>query len=194
MGTRSAAVSPRSRDRGGHASVDKIESMAFDTPPELHPDLKASEWLLGTWHGNGRGDYPTIDAFDYEQEVAFAHDGRPFLHYFSRAWITDEDGERLRPGALETGFLRPGADGVVELVLAHPTGYAELWYGEHGESGGGPNLTLATDAVIRTATAKEYTAGQRLYGLIEGDLLYAYDMAAQGQELQSHLWGRLKRV
>jgi nitrobindin-like protein len=168
--------------------------MAFDTPPDLHPDLEPSAWLLGTWHGNGRGDYPTIDAFAYEQEVVFAHDGRPFLHYFSRAWITDDDGDRLRPGALETGFLRPGADGVVELLLAHPTGYAEMWYGEYGETDGRPTLTLATDAVVRTVTAKEYTAGQRMYGLVEGDLMYAYDMAAQGQELQSHLWGRLKHV
>lgn len=168
--------------------------MAFDSPPDLHPDLERSAWLLGTWHGNGRGDYPTIDAFAYEQEVVFAHDGRPFLHYFSRAWITDDEGDRVRPGALETGFLRPGAEGAVELLLAHPTGYAEMWYGEHGEADGRPTLTLATDAVIRTVTAKEYTAGQRLYGLVDGDLMYAYDMAAQGQELQSHLWGRLKHV
>ena len=165
--------------------------MAFEIPTDLHPDLASSAWLIGTWHGNGRGDYPTIDAFAYEQEVAFAHDGRPFLHYFSRTWITDDDGERLRPGALETGFLRPsGAESEVELVLAHPTGYAEIWYGKAE----GPRITLATDVVARTLTAKEYTAGQRMYGLVEGALMYAIDMAAEGQEMQSHLWGRLERV
>ena len=37
-------------------------------------------------------------------------------------------------------------------------------------------------------------AGQRLYGLVEGDLLYAYDMAAMGQELQPHIWARLQRA
>ncbi|MGI9085869.1 MAG: FABP family protein [Aeromicrobium sp.] len=170
--------------------------MAFEIPLDLHPDLAASAWLLGTWHGNGRGDYPTIDPFAYEQEVAFAHDGRPFLHYFSRAWITDDDGERLRLGALETGFLRAaGGTGeekgaAVELVLAHPTGFAEIWYGRLD----GPRMTLTTDVVARTVTAKEYTAGQRMYGLVDGDLMYAHDMAAQGQEMQSHLWGRLERV
>ena len=170
--------------------------MAFEIPTDLHPDLAKVAWLLGTWHGNGRGDYPTIDAFSYEQEVVFAHDTRPFLHYFSRTWITDEAGARLRPGALETGFLRlagdaPDGEGVqVELVLAHPTGYAEIWYGTVD----GPRITLTTDVVARTVTAKEYTAGQRLYGLVEGDLMYAYDMAAEGQSLQSHLWGRLARV
>ena len=45
-----------------------------------------------------------------------------------------------------------------------------------------------------TETAKEVTAGSRIYGNVEGDLLYAYDMAAVGQELQPHLWARLKRA
>lgn len=164
--------------------------MPFEIPSDLHPDLVPMAWLLGTWHGNGRGDYPTIEPFGYEQEMVYAHDGRPFLHYFSRTWITDDDGERVRPGALETGFLRPAGDGKVELVLAHPTGYAEIWYGDLE----GARLTLTTDVVARTVTAKEYTAGQRMYGLVEGALMYAYDMAAEGHAMQSHLWGKLARV
>jgi hypothetical protein len=180
--------------------------MAFQIPTDLHPDLVPVAWLLGTWYGSGRGDYPTIEPFSYDQEVAFAHDGRPFLHYFSRTWVTDAEGERVRPGALETGFLRLGAqnpprqvsaggapieDGhPVELVLAHPTGYAEVWYGVAD----GARVTLATDVVARTLTAKDYTAGQRMYGLVEGALMYAYDMAAMDQPMQSHLWGRLERV
>lgn len=163
--------------------------MPFEIPADLHPDLMPVAWLLGNWHGDGHGDYPTIEPFTFEQDVVFAHDTRPFLHYFSRTWITDDNGERVRPGALETGFLRPKGQNL-ELVLAHPTGYAEVWYGEVD----GPRITLATDIVARTSTAKEYTAGQRMYGLVEGDLMYAFDMAAEGQEMQSHLWGRLARV
>ena len=160
-------------------------------PDDLHPDLMPVVWLLGTWHGSGKGEYPSIEPFAYDQEVAFAHDGRPFLHYFSRTWITDEKGDRVRPGALETGFVRPGqGEKQIELVLAHPTGYAEVWYGEVD----GARITLSTDLVARTESAKEYTAGQRMYGLVDGALMYAYDMAAEGQDMQSHLWGRLKRV
>ena len=66
----------------------------------------------------------------------------------------------------------------------------EIWYGQ-AEGG---KLEIATDAVARTETAKEYVGGKRLYGNVEGDLLYAYDMAAMGQPLQPHLWARLKRV
>lgn len=163
--------------------------MAFEIPTDLHPSLVPVSWLLGTWHGNGRGEYPTITPYAFEQELVFAHDTRPFLHFFSRAWITDDAGNRTAPGALETGFLRPTDEGI-ELVLAHPTGHAEVWYG----AADGPRLTLATDLVARTATASEYTAGQRMYGLVEGRLMYAYDMAAEGHEMQSHLWGQLERV
>jgi hypothetical protein len=163
--------------------------MAFEIPADLHPDLTPLAWLLGQWEGSGHGDYPTIDRFQFDQEVAFAHDGRPFLHYFSRAWVLGEDGQRARPGALETGFVRARPGGEVEMVLAHPTGFAEIWYGTVD----GAKVELATDVVARTASAKEVTAGQRLYGLVEGDLLWAYDMAAQDQPLQPHLWGKLLR-
>jgi hypothetical protein len=48
--------------------------------------------------------------------------------------------------------------------------------------------------VARTATAKEYTAGRRLYGLVKGNLMWAYDMAAMGQPLTSHMSAELKKV
>ena len=46
---------------------------------------------------------------------------------------------------------------------------------------------------VRTGSAKEYSAGHRMYGLVEGDLLWAYDMAAMGQELQPHTHAQLVR-
>jgi hypothetical protein len=52
---------------------------------------------------------------------------------------------------------------------------------------------VATDAVVRTATAKEYVGGKRLYGYVNGDLLYAFDMAAMGQPLQPHTHAQLTR-
>jgi hypothetical protein len=164
--------------------------MAFEIPDNLHPDCAPIAWLLGTWHGNGHGDYPTIDAFQFGQELIFTHDGRPFFHYLARAWIIDETGQKVRAGAIETGFIRAKPEGRVEVVLAHHTGFVEVWYGR-AEGG---KLEIATDAVARTETAKEYVAGKRLYGNVDGDLLYAYDMAAMGEPLQPHLWARLQRA
>jgi hypothetical protein len=163
--------------------------MAFELPDNLHPECAKVAWLLGTWRGSGHGDYPTIEKFTFGQECIFTHDGRPFFHYMSRAWITDETGNKVRDAAIETGFLRPKADGTLEFLLTHNTGFAEVWHGEAS----GAKLELTTDAVMRTATAKEVNAGHRMYGLVEGDLLWAYDMAAVGLELQPHLWARLVR-
>jgi hypothetical protein len=164
--------------------------VVFQFPENLHPDCAKVAWLLGTWQGNGHGDYPTIEPYQFGQELIFTHDGRPFFHYLSRAWIVDEAGEKVRDAALETGFLRCRPEGRMELLLSHNTGFVELWYGEADRG----KVELSTDAVVRSESAKEYVAGHRLYGLVEGDLLYAYDMAAMGQELQPHTWARLQRL
>jgi nitrobindin-like protein len=96
----------------------------------------------------------------------------------------------VRPLAVETGFFRPQPNGEIEVLLTHPTGVAEIYYGTVD----GAKIELRTDAVARTASAQEYTAGHRLYGLVEGDLLWTFDMAAMGQSLQSHIWARLQRA
>lgn len=162
--------------------------LSADLPTELVP----LAWLLGRWEGVGVGGYPTIESFNFGQEIVFEHIGKPFLCYTSRTWLLDDQGLPTRPLATETGYWRPGsgADGEVEVTLAHPTGIVEIWVG----TAGGGKIELRTDVVARTETAKEYTAGHRLYGRVEGDLLWAFDMAAMGQPLQSHLSGRLKRV
>ena len=157
---------------------------------ELHPSLAPLRFLLGRWEGAGVVGYPTIESANFGQEMTFSHNGKPFLSYASRTWLLEADGSIGRPLAMETGYWRPQPDGIVEVVLAHPTGITEIYLGQQS----GTKIELATDAVVRTSTAKEVTAGRRLYGLIGADLGWAYDMAAVGQPLQSHVSAQLKRV
>ena len=162
-----------------------------DSPPDPHERLQHLAFLIGTWRGLGVVGYPTIEERRYEQEIVFAHDGRPFLEYTSKAWLIDDDGNRERPAARETGWWRPGfTEREVEVLLAHPTGIVEVYVGEvvfH-------KIELRTDVVARTETAKSVTALHRLYGLVEGDLAYAIDLAAEGHPLQPHLSARLTKV
>jgi hypothetical protein len=155
-----------------------------------HPDLVPLLFLLGRWEGAGVGGYPTIESFQFGQEIEFSHNGKPFLIYSSRTWMLDADGTIGRPLAVETGYWRPQPDRQLEVLLAHPTGFVEVYLGEIT----GTKIEMATDAVVRTVSAKDVTGGKRLYGLIGTDLAYAYDLAAEGQPLQSHLSAQLKRV
>ena len=159
----------------------------------LPDELAHLSWLVGRWGGIGEGGYPTVDPFRYEQVVEFATDGRPFLEYRSVSWIVDEENNRLRRAATESGYWRPRPDNGVELLLAHPTGFVEVWVGRVDVTAiqdariTGARMELTTDAVVRTESAKDVSAGHRLYGLVGGRLLTTYDMAAMGHGLTNHL-------
>lgn len=134
------------------------------------------------------------------QELSISHDGRPFLTHWSRTWRLDENGERIEPLAMESGFWRPLPNNEVEFLLAHPTGIMESWFGKVTVTGivnaqiTGARVELKTDAIVRTSTAKEITAGERLYGLVDGNLGWVYDMAAEGIPMKSHASFHLSKV
>ena len=163
--------------------------MAFTIPEGLHPDLNPLAWLVGTWRGKGHGEYPNMDRFEFAHEVVFSHDERPFLTYFSRSWIIDANGDIIRAGASETGFWRVREGNILEVTIAHSSGLAEGWLGRFD----GPKIQLVMDHSYASPSAKPIEEGSRLYGLVEGELFYAYDIAADGYPLQAHLWSTLPR-
>jgi hypothetical protein len=161
--------------------------------PELHEQCLPLLPLVGVWRGGGEVVYPTIEGpFRFGQQVVFAHDGRPFLYYESRSWLLAEDGSVRRPAARESGWWRPQADGTIEVLLTHATGIVEIYYGTARTM---TSWELATDAVVRTASAKEVNAAHRLYGVVNnGDLAYVEERAMMGQPLQPHVSSYLARV
>ncbi len=162
----------------------------IEIEPDLDPAVLPLAWMLGSWEGVGVGGYGDSPSFQLGSEIRIGHDGRAHLSYESIGWRLDDDGDPVQLMARETGWLRPRPETGVELLLAHDSGIVEVWLGEVD----GPRLELRTDAVLRTVTAREVAAGHRLYGLVEGDLLWAYDMAASGQPMQSHVSARLRKV
>lgn len=162
-----------------------------DDKPSPHALLTPVIGLLGTWTGQGRGGYPTLDEeFAYAQEVTFSHDGRPFLHYEARAWLLDPDGSPLRPSARESGWWRMQADGRVEALITQPTGIAEILVGRAADA----SVDLTTEQVALAPTAKEVVATRRRYTLADADTLdFLHDLEAVGQPLQHHLSARLRR-
>lgn len=159
----------------------------------------------------------------FRQRVSFSHDSQAYLNYSAQSWIEGEDGANT-PLTAEIGYwrltrkliegdpgpamlpptavppfgstesvetLRNSAGGFdITVSIIHPTGVSELYLGQV-KSG---RIDLATDAVVRAEGAKDYSAATRIYGLVEGDLLWAWDIAALGQSLRTHASGRMARV
>ncbi len=161
---------------------------------------------------------------EFAHRVSFSHDGGDYLGYAASAWLLGADGQRsplvaetgfwrlARPrAAADAGpALLPAvsagaaprtvddvealrtADGgfEIEVAIVHSDGISELYLGEAR----GPRIDIASDAIVRPATAREYAAATRMYGYVDGHLLWAWDVAALGGDLASHASARLARV
>jgi hypothetical protein len=158
-------------------------------PPELHTNLWALAPLLGVWQGRGSGEYPTIEPFDYLEEVAFSHVGKPFLAYGQKTRAA-ADGAPLHA---ETGYLRVPRPGQVEFVLAHPSGITEIEVGTYTADGATIELKMTAAQIGLTPTAKEVTALGRRFRLEGDELSYSVQMGAVGQPVQHHLSAVLHR-
>jgi len=76
----------------------------IEIPTDLTPELVPLSWLIGEWEGRGRLGTGDEDSEHFLQHVSFTHNGLAYLQYRAESWLTDDDGTRLRPLTVETGF------------------------------------------------------------------------------------------
>ena len=160
---------------------------------------------------------------EFTHRVSFSHDGAGYLNYAATAWMAAADDEASVPLVAESGFWRlqrPALDSdagpallpprtageprtvhdvetlrtddgfALEVSIAHADGMLELYLGTIN----GPRIDIATDAIVRGPDSKPYAAGSRMYGLVDGHLLWAWDIAALGAAPAAHASARLARV
>ena len=179
--------------------------MSFAIPAGLAPEVYPLAWLVGRWEGDGVVSYPTIPDARVRQEVVVDHDGGPYLRWSATLWLAVDDGDghdgHERHGQVwstESGYWRipperpadtPDGKEPVELLLIDPSGHLTLYAGVVGNG----RIDLASDLIARTPDAAEVNAATRLYGLVDGALLWAWDIAAFGEPLQSYASARLVR-
>lgn len=154
--------------------------------PALHPELAELAFLLGTWRGEGEGEWPGVDPFTFGEELTFEHAGDAWLVYAQRSW-SPEDESAIH---YERGFVRPAGPGRVELVLAHPIGVAEIAEGTVRDG----VLDVASTSVTFSSTAKGVTELRRRVEVVEDRLTYELHMAMSDIALTSHIRSRLARA
>ena len=162
--------------------------------PEVAHDLLSLLPLLGEWHGEGvmTGAAAGSDAdLRFGQWLRFSHDGRGFLAYDSRTWRLTDDGQVIGPAVREAGFWRPRGGDDVELLVTSPDGLVELYVGRARTT---TSWELSTDVLARTPDAPEVSRAVRLYGIVEGALMYAIDRAAGDEPLRPTMSARLERL
>ena len=183
--------------------------MSFAIPAGLAPEVYPLAWLVGRWEGDGVVRYPTIPEARIRQEVGVDHDGGPYLRWSATLWLATDDADgddgnddggpaHGQVWSTESGYWRippvrpadtPDGKEPVELLLIDPSGHLSLYAGIVG----GGRIDLASDLIARTPDAAEVNAATRLYGLVDGALLWAWDIAAFGEPLQSYASASLVR-
>jgi THAP4-like, heme-binding beta-barrel domain len=165
--------------------------------PDLHPALLGLLPFVGRWRGRGQGGFPAEDDYDFAQEIRISHDGRPFLKYESWSWLLDDESKPAGAWVSELGWWRPvlTADGratdEMEATIISPDGVAELYL---GKTIGTTRLEIEADAIAYTPTGLHVTAGHRLFGIVDGALLYAHEQGVENSGLNPHMSARLLRI
>jgi THAP4-like, heme-binding beta-barrel domain len=192
----------------------------FVLPEGLQIELTPLSFLVGKWEGSGV-IVANETEYEFHQRIEFSHDGQGSLTYVSTVSLDDEaktqlpselgywriarpreafdHGPALIPGVGETTIkthedlerYRNETKGFdLEVSTLHPGGVAELYTGYVKQA----QIHLASAHGVAFEGAKTYRHSTRIYGLVEGALLWAWDIALPGGELKSHASARLERV
>ncbi|MDA8195881.1 MAG: FABP family protein [Actinomycetota bacterium] len=145
--------------------------------------------LVGSYQGQGVGGYPNISSFEYLESVVFILSPKGFLEYRSNT-RSKVDGT---PMHTECGYLRVISPEAVELVIAQPTGIAEVGVG---------SIVVDNDVVAMRIEARPMVSptakfvGSTLRELRFGadGLEYSFSMETDKVELTWHLTGDLSRI
>uniref|UniRef100_A0A1J3DT48 UPF0678 fatty acid-binding protein-like protein n=1 Tax=Noccaea caerulescens TaxID=107243 RepID=A0A1J3DT48_NOCCA len=165
--------------------MQEHENQRPTAAPPVHLSVAPLSYLLGTWRGQGEGEYPTIPSFRYGEELRFSHSGKPVIAYTQKTWRL-ESGE---PMHAESGYFRPKPDGSIEVVIAQSTGLVEVQKGTYNVDE--QSITLKSELVGNASKVKEISRG---FELVNGKLSYVVHMSTTTNHLQPHLKAILDKL
>ena len=167
--------------------------------------------LIGTWSGQGLGQYPpNVAPFEYIETLTISADNRPGLFEISSS---TKHKQTHKPMHKEKGYIRlvSGSKHKIEFMICHAFGVVEITEGNifsdaDAELGSGHDSVVRLEVIgkpenfARTSTAKApfLTELRRYYELKtvndEEYLEFMCEMATTTSAMQTHLVAKLKKV
>jgi hypothetical protein len=173
---------------GHHYKGEFAHRVSFSHDGGDYLNYSANAWLIGDGGAKQGGD---DERSPLVAEIGFWRLVRPALEGDAGPGLLPAPGTSPARTADDVERLRTAEGGFdIEAAIVHSDGVSELYLGQIA----GPRIDIATDAVVRPAHARTYAAATRMYGLVDGHLLWAWDVAALGHELAAHASARLARV
>lgn len=173
------------------STIRVIEPVVPSTVPEEWAQSSADPSSGAPDDTDATADAPA-DVVDAPGETSAPSDGLtpvvpPLGTGETTVWSTETGYWRVppeRPEGLAEGKTP------LEVMITDPAGRLTLYLGSIGNG----RVDLASDLIARTPTSAEVTASSRLYGLVEGNLMWVWELAAFGHPLQSYVSANLTRV
>ncbi|MFO0435371.1 MAG: FABP family protein [Sphingobacteriaceae bacterium] len=148
-------------------------------------------FLLGEWHGNGKGQFPTINSFEYTEILTFKMDGtNDLIHYEQRTWLKPNQ----TPSHWESGFIKPveGKENVFEISNAQDSGRVEVLIGELVTEDGKHILHFKMKLLQNDPRV---ISSERIFTISNQNLSYIKKMATQNTpDHQQHLEAELFKI
>ncbi len=169
-------------------------------PSELPAEILKLSWLLGNWEGSGQISFPGEADINFVQQVRFENDGSEIIKFSSVIWELNSDLQAGEKFLSEVGFWKLNAEENVEVALSQSLQVSEIWTGF-------VEVLQIIDAKITSARARIVTdlsaaapssegilKGDRLYALMNGELLWTYDKSTKEVPMRNYLWARLSPI
>jgi hypothetical protein len=111
--------------------------------------------LVGEWSGSGRGEFPTVEPFEYLETLRFSSDHRPFVHYEEKTQRRNSAQADYIPSHWESGFIRLLPDGQIEMVNVQGGGRLERLTGSLEQTATGLVLRLGSATFLNDSRMLE---------------------------------------
>ena len=158
-------------------------------------------WLEGRWIGNGKGEFPTMSPFTFEDQMQIrfleeAIHSEPLIHFEEIAWVLEHEKKVFKHW--ETGFLKPTLEDNIQFYVSHNTGRIEVSYGKFDWVDVKQKafaISFDSSFVRNDRGLTELLKSRRTFALKKTYFTYSLSMTTLGvKKLTTHLSCTLTRV